>query len=60
MVEICPTPYSAATGSRASRVQPPRDCAPGSALVLKYVWMKLHHHSFFVQYLEFISSAFVL
>ena len=52
--------YSAATGPRASCVRPPRDCAPGSVPVFKYVWMKLHHHSFFVQYLEFISSAFVL
>ena len=38
--------YSAVTGPRASCVRPPRDCAPGSAPVLKYVWMKLHHHSF--------------
>ena len=38
--------YSAATGPRASRVRPPRDCAPGSAPVLKRVWMKLHRHSF--------------
>ena len=37
---------SAATGPRASRVRPPRDCAPGSALVLKYVWMELHRHFF--------------
>ena len=42
MVEICPTPYSAATGPSASCVRPPRDCAPGSAPVLKCVWMKLH------------------
>ena len=46
MVEICPTPYSAAMGPRASRVRPPRDCAPGRAPVLKCVWMKLHRHSF--------------
>ena len=42
MVDICPTPYSAAMGPRASRVRSPRDCAPGSAPVLKCVWMKLH------------------
>ena len=42
MVEICPTPYSATTGPSASCVRPPRDCAPGSAPVLKCVWMKLH------------------
>ena len=46
MVDICPTPYSAAMGPRASRVRSPRDCAPGSAPVLKRVWMKLHRHSF--------------
>ena len=34
MVEICPTTYSAATGPRASRVRPPRDCAPRSVRVL--------------------------
>ena len=46
MVEICPTTYSAATGPRASRVRPPRDCATGCALVLKCVWMELHRYFF--------------
>ena len=59
MVEICHTPYSAATEPRASRVRPPRDCATGCALVLKCVWMKLHQH-FFVQCWNCFSSTFVL
>jgi len=37
---------SAATGPRASRVRPPRDCAARCALVLKCVWMKLHRNFF--------------
>ena len=60
MVEICPTPYSAATEPRASFVRLPHDGATGCALVLKCMWMKLHHQFFLYRLWDYFPLLLLL
>ena len=55
VVEICPMASSAAMEPRASHVWPPCDCATGCALVLEYVWMKLHRQLFLCKFWNHLS-----